>query len=77
MDHICFVTENIELEDLVFVLLGSSCFGPVFPHHSPVFLFGIVIYILCYSILEVYNLLFDFVEDYYEEIALSSGSQPS
>lgn len=42
-----------------------------------VFLFGIVMYILCYSILEVYNLLFDFVEDYNEEIALSSGSQPS
>lgn len=77
MDHICFVTENIELQDLVFVLLGSSCFGPVFPHYSPVFLFGIVMYILCYSILEVYNLLFDFVEDYNEEIALSSGSQPS
>lgn len=58
-NHVSFLTKNVELQDLVFVLLDSSCFGPVFPHYSPFFPFGMVMYILCYSILEVYNLLFD------------------
>ena len=48
-NRICFLTENIELQDLIFILLGSGCFGPVVPHYFPLFPFGMVMYILSHS----------------------------
>lgn len=41
-----------------------SCFDPVFPRRALFPPFGMVMYILCYCMLGVYNLHFDFTGSY-------------
>lgn len=53
------LTSDVEVQNLEFALLGFglSLVHPVLPHSAPFLPFGIVTYILCHCIAEVYDCL--------------------
>lgn len=61
--HLSPLTSDMEVQDLEFALLGFSlALAQYFPTMSPFFPFEMVIYILDHGMLEVHNLLFDFID---------------